>query len=91
VRRPRLRALLLSWAAIFVVAMLPNLLLPTRIWAALLRVAVGVCVAPALWTGQYFLFGPRAARRYLLIFRFVLFNWSRVDVIVARGERKATQ
>jgi hypothetical protein len=86
--RARLRLLLLSWATIFVVAMLPFGLLLT--WGGgVLRAVIGFwSVLAFTWTGLYWIFGPRAARRWWLTFRFVMANWSRVDVIVARGEHR---
>ena|ERR1700735_1300731 len=87
--RTRLRLLLLSWTALFVVAILP-LGLPLTWWGGLLRAVIGFGSTLAMtWTGFYWISGPRAARRWWLIVRFIMANFTRVDIIVARGTRRA--
>ena len=66
--RPRFQAMLLSWAGIFLVAMIVNewrMHLPVAVHA-LLTIPVNVAVAPAAcWTVQYFILGA-APRQTLL-------------------------
>jgi hypothetical protein len=87
--RRRLRLLCLSWVSIFMVTTGVDMVTPPSWWGAIPKIIVSFACVPALyWTGFYFLQGPRAARRWWLTFRFVAANWMRVDVIMARGERK---
>jgi hypothetical protein len=87
--RRHLRLLGLCWAGIFMVVTGVDMVTPPTVWGAIPRVVISFTCIPALyWTGFYFLQGPRAARRWWLSFRFVAANWMRVEVIMARGERK---
>ncbi len=73
--KQRIRLLMLCWAGIFLFVMGVDHFMPYTVWGALVRLPVNFAVCPvAVLTGQYFIFGPRHARRYWLIFRFVTAN-----------------
>jgi hypothetical protein len=83
--RHRMRLLMLCWAGIFVVVMAVDWWTPNNAWGALARIPFNFASVPAFTLiGFYFLGGPRHARRYWLIYRFVLANWNNVDVLVSR-------
>ena len=84
----RLALLLAAWLGILLAVIGGDLLLPTAWWGGILRAVIALAAVPAsMWTGQYFLRGPRHARRWWLTFRFVAANWTRTRVIIERAGR----
>jgi hypothetical protein len=56
---------------------------------ALLRMFVGfVSVPVGTYASFYIILSPRHARRWWLQFRFVAANWTRPNLIIARGSRR---
>jgi hypothetical protein len=90
ITRRNVRLVVVSWSALAVAVFALDWFLPPTWWGGLLAALVTGSVAPvSLWVAYYLLFGPRFAR-YWLTLRFVIANWARVHVIVARDDRRRT-